>query len=101
MPKPTHPDGPAVAAFVAAMTPEERGALPSRLRRLAADEAVVAWNAAKSERDAAIAAAQARVDPDDPESDYVIPEPAERVAAIAAARAGWATHKAELLSGEG
>ncbi len=110
MPKPDRAEGPATAAFLASLSdeqrsqrelvlslsPEEQAALPSRLRRLVADEETLAWNAAKADRDAAIEAATARVDADDPESGYVIEDPDERAAAVAAARDAWAAAKAEL-----
>jgi hypothetical protein len=114
MPKPARTEGPATAAFLASLSdeqrsqrelvlslaPSEQAALPSRLRRLAADEETIAWNAAKVDRDAALAAATAKVDPDDPESDYVIADPDERAAAVAAVKDAWAARKA-TLKGEG
>jgi hypothetical protein len=114
MPKHDATDGPATAAFldslsvaelaqrelVLSLAPSEQAALPSRLRRLAADEETLAWNAAKAERDAALEAAWARVDPEDPGSDYVIADPDERAATVAAAKDAWRDRKAEL-KGEG
>lgn len=86
--------------LVQSLTVEERAALPSHLRALAADDATVAWNQAKAERDAALEAAYARVDPSDPESDYVIDEPEERAAAAAAAKATWAEFKASAAGAD-
>lgn len=112
MSKSSAPDEPATAAFLATLTPEDRGkrelvlslseaeqaALPSRLRALTADERTIAWNAAKAERDAAIATATALVDPEDPESDYLIADPKERWAKVAVAKDAWAARKAELTA---
>lgn len=87
------PDDRATAALIATLSPAEQAALPSRLRALTADERTVAWNAAKAERDAAIAAATALVDPEDPESGYAIEDPLERHAAVTAAKDAWSAFK--------
>lgn len=87
--------GSALAAEIASLTDAERAALPSRLRALNADDRTKAWGAAKAERDAALAAAWAK---DDETGAYLIPDPDERAAAVAAAKEAWAATKADLLA---
>lgn len=82
----SEPSDDAKRELVLSLTPEERGALPARLRALAADKATIAWNEAKAERDAALEAA------------YAIEDPDERTAAAEAARAAWADFKASALA---
>lgn len=84
--------------LVLELSPEERATLPSRMRALAADEHTLAWSQAKADRDAAIDAALARVNPADPDSDYVIADAETRAAAIVEAREAWAARKGELLA---
>lgn len=87
------PDDRATAALVASLSPAEQAALPSRLRALTADERTLAWNTAKAERDAAIDAATALVDPEDPESGYAMDDPLERHDAVTAAKDAWSAFK--------
>lgn len=101
-------EGPATEAFLAGLSPSERATrtvllelapeelatLPSRLRALVADEETITWQAAKAARDAALAAAMERVDPEDPDSAFVIEDPEERAALVEAAKSEWAAFKA-------
>jgi|GEM_PF-4254989 len=78
----------AVAAVVASLTIEERGALPARLRAMVADERTLAWQEAKGARDA------------EREAAWGIEDVEERATALTTAKERWSAFKAAFAASE-
>lgn len=97
-PSKTIPDEAATRAVVASLSPEERRVLPARLRALSRDKFTNEWNAAKAERDAALAALVYPPDHEDESLRGLYRDPSTAQQETASIKERWTQRKAELLA---